>query len=141
MSNSQVNQVILVGHCGFDSGGIRNAVSKAASEVNIDVDLDSANSDNELEGKTGETCLLLINRILDGSFNDNSGINLIKQIKTDHPDTRMMLVSNYADAQADAEVAGALPGFGKSDLHEPETLTRIGEAIAGSPWGSDKFND
>jgi hypothetical protein len=36
-----------------------------------------------------------------------------------------MLVSNYADAQQQAETAGALPGFGKSSLRTPETRERL----------------
>jgi hypothetical protein len=40
-----------------------------------------------------------------------------------------MLVSNYADAQRDAVGRGALPGFGKSALRQPETLSRLAEVL------------
>ncbi len=36
-----------------------------------------------------------------------------------------MLVSNYEDAQQDAVARGALPGFGKAALRQPETRNRL----------------
>jgi hypothetical protein len=41
----------------------------------------------------------------------------------------MMLVSNYADAQADAVKAGALPGFGKRELGSPKVVQLLKEAL------------
>jgi hypothetical protein len=37
----------------------------------------------------------------------------------------VMLVSNYAAAQAEAVAAGAVPGFGKSSLGRPDMLERV----------------
>ena len=36
-----------------------------------------------------------------------------------------MLVSNYADAQSAAVDAGAVRGFGKSQLGEPDTVKNL----------------
>ena len=41
----------------------------------------------------------------------------------------MMLVSNFEDAQAEAEAAGALPGFGKTQMYDPRTRERILGAV------------
>jgi two-component system, chemotaxis family, chemotaxis protein CheY len=60
--------------------------------------------------------LILVNRILDSDH--TSGLQLIKQFKAapPHDKTPMMLVSNLPDAQQQAALLGALPGFGKDML-------------------------
>ena len=60
--------------------------------------------------------LILVNRILDSDH--SSGLQLIKQIKgtPSHNATPIMLVSNLPDAQQQAGLLGALPGFGKDML-------------------------
>ena len=40
-------------------------------------------------------------------------------------------ISNYPEAQAEAVAAGALPGFGKAELHDPRTAELLRSA-AGS---------
>jgi hypothetical protein len=42
---------------------------------------------------------------------------------------KMMLVSNYPDAQAAAEKAGALPGFGKRDIGSPRVKELLRDAL------------
>ncbi len=66
--------------------------------------------------RAGEFDLVLVNRIFDGD--GSKGIELIRAIKADPhlARTPVMLVSNYAEAQAEAKELGALPGFGKGDL-------------------------
>ena len=115
--------IILVGHCGFDSGSLKSLAQSAVpgctvTRVNAMADLESTDAD-----------LLLVNRVLDGRFPTGSGVELIRDLagKADTPP--MMLVSNYEDAQADAESAGALPGFGKSDVANPATAERIAAAV------------
>lgn len=65
--------------------------------------------------------LVLINRKLDSDGSD--GIEILKQIKADPglSSIPVMLVSNYADQQQLAVAAGAVSGFGKAALHQPET--------------------
>ena len=41
-----------------------------------------------------------------------------------------MLVSNYEDAQASAVEAGALPGFGKSELRGERVKRLLAEALS-----------
>jgi hypothetical protein len=85
--------------------------------------------------------LLLINRVLDGEFADDSGVELIRRLAggagggavggaggKDGMRATLMLVSNYADAQAEAVAAGggaAVPGFGKSSAGTAATAAAI----------------
>ena len=59
-----------------------------------------------------------------------SGIDLIQAMADRGNTSPSMLVSNYAEAQQAAEAAGALPGFGKSQVADPETRRRISGLIA-----------
>jgi DNA-binding NarL/FixJ family response regulator len=72
--------------------------------------------------------ILLINRLLEPGFQTDSGIDLISSLKQSHPQARLLLVSNYEDAQADAQKAGALPGFGKRDIGSPKLSQAIQNA-------------
>jgi response regulator RpfG family c-di-GMP phosphodiesterase len=72
-----------------------------------------------------ECHLILVNRVLD--VNGASGVEIIKQLKSS-PDTDripVMLVSNYDDAQLQAEQLGAARGFGKAALGQPAMLARV----------------
>lgn len=124
---SKVNKVLLVGHCGFDSGSLRQAVAGVAGNVPVKM----VNDDGALDAEADADALLLVNRALDGMFAAGDGIELIAA-RAQSPDApKMMLVSNYPDAQAKAEQAGALPGFGKSNLFDATTTARLKEAIEG----------
>lgn len=73
--------------------------------------------------------LVLINRINDAD--GSPGLEFLRSLKAD-PATAavpVMLVSNYADAQADAVAAGAQPGFGKSQLDAAETRLRLAACL------------
>ncbi len=117
-----VPRVLLVGHCGFDSGGLSRAMKRVAkdadvSRVNSDADLDQALASGD--------AVLLVNRALDGRFDARTGVELIAELAGRAPRPRMMLISNYPDAQAAAEQAGALPGVGKSDLKSEQAQARL----------------
>ena len=72
--------------------------------------------------KKGPYDLILVNRIIDADH--TSGLQLIKQLQaTESADKApIMLVSNLPDAQQQATILGALPGFGKDDLTDPALL-------------------
>jgi DNA-binding response OmpR family regulator len=65
--------------------------------------------------------LVLINRIID--VDRSPGLDLIRRIRAeaDFSGVPVMLVSDVAEAQSEAQAAGAEPGFGKSALHAPAT--------------------
>ena len=124
-----ITRIALVGHCGFDSGSL----SRFASDAAPDAEVVRINDQQALDELADAGTLLLVNRVLDGRFDvGGSGIELIKSITSKADAGPTMLVSNYADAQQEAEAAGALPGFGKSQITDAATRQRITDAIAGA---------
>jgi len=73
--------------------------------------------------------LLLLNRQLDWGFDETEGTALISSLRAKYPELKMMLVSNYPEAQAEALAAGALPGFGKRELGTERVTKLLREAI------------
>ncbi|RMH12176.1 MAG: hypothetical protein D6695_07440 [Planctomycetota bacterium] len=72
-----------------------------------------------------DAALALINRVLDGQFGTDSGIELIRSLTRRGVSMKLMLVSNYPEAQAEAVQAGALPGFGKAEVQSEQTRLRL----------------
>ncbi len=120
-------KIALVGHCGPDSFMLRSCVERAVDGAEIHM----LKSDRAVEESAADMDLLLVNRVLDGDFRNASGIDLIRSLRERMGDgaPAMMLVSNYAEAQDEALRVGALPGFGKSELYDEQTLEKIRSAI------------
>ena len=118
-----MKKVALVGHCGPDSSYLRMAVMSADKGLQVLM----ADDMDELEAllKDRHADLLLLNRELSWGFHDMGGVDLIRKLRHLHPDVKMMLVSNYPDAQAAAVAAGGMPGFGKREIGTP----RVGQVI------------
>ncbi|MEM9347483.1 MAG: hypothetical protein AAGB26_12775 [Planctomycetota bacterium] len=122
-----IQRIALVGHCGFDSGSL----SRFAEDVAPGAEVVRVNDQQSLDRVADSMTLLLVNRVLDGRFDaGRSGIDLIEAIAGHDNAGPTMLISNYEDAQAQAESAGALPGFGKSEIGDLATRQRVSEAIA-----------
>ncbi len=118
--------VLLVGHCGFDSGGLERAVRSASPEARVE----SVNNRKALEPKLGAASLLLINRQLDGSFGvptgeHGDGIELVRELSGKDGAPPCIVISNFPEAQQAAEEAGALPGFGKKDVRGDAAVAAI----------------
>ena len=111
------HSVILVGHCGVDGPRLQREISARVP----DTDVIRCNSTADLD-RYCEACadLFLVNREPVGF--DGEGLDLIRRIHDANPALKIMLVSDYPDAQEAAVQAGALPGFGKSEMGS-ETLT------------------
>jgi hypothetical protein len=121
-----MKKVALVGHCGPDSSFLRITVRKAHPEAEVLM----VDDDRELTRALADGVeLLLLNRELSYGFHDTLGVDLIKRLKDQNLNVKMMLVSNYPEAQQEAIAAGALPGFGKRELGFPRILTLIREAL------------
>jgi hypothetical protein len=119
--------VLLVGHCGPDSSYLRMVIKKAVGDVSIlsaddSQELTRALADNDI-------ALVLFNRELGYGFEPSTGAEMIGRLRMGSPNLKMMLVSNYPDAQQAAEMAGALPGFGKRDLGSPRVTQLLRDAI------------
>jgi two-component system, chemotaxis family, chemotaxis protein CheY len=126
LESSNSPTVMLVGHCGPDSYSLRNAVGRAIAGVTII----SADDGETLEANLARADLLLVNRVLLGYFESESGMDLIARLARTPGAPRTMLISNFPEAQAAAEAAGALPGFGKKDIYAEETTRRLRAAVS-----------
>jgi len=119
-------KVALVGHCGPDSSYLRMTVGRSAEDVQVV----SADDDSDLhQVLAGGVDLLLFNRELSYGFSESEGVKLIERLRKSNPHLKMMLVSNYPEAQAAAVAAGALPGFGKRELSTPRVKEVLREAL------------
>jgi DNA-binding NarL/FixJ family response regulator len=119
--------VVLIGHCGADSSYLRIAVGSADPSAQVVM----ADDEATLQRHLGEGAdLLLLNRVLDYGFAEEEGVALIRRLRQKHPELKMMLVSNYDDAQQAAIAVGALPGFGKRELGTPKAAQLLREALA-----------
>jgi CheY-like chemotaxis protein len=119
-------RVLDVGNCQPDHASIKRLVSRWGAEV-----LQAHGAQDALAAlRAGGIDLVFVNRKLDQDYSD--GIEVIRQIKADPQlaDTPVMLVTNYAEHQDQAESLGALRGFGKLEFERPETLQRL-EALLG----------
>ena len=127
MSDGSVT-VALVGHCGADASSLKLLVSrvdKRATAMRV-------NDEASLRHAVNAADVMLVNRALDGSLGTSSGVELIRMLGAARGDGRrpaLLLVSNYADVQEEAEAAGAMPGFGKSDLRGSEAASRLEAAL------------
>jgi hypothetical protein len=115
-------KVVLVGHCGPDSSFLRMTVSAVDRGIAVSMADDSHELKAALDGGAD---LVLLNRELGWGFDQPLGVDVIKLLGRAYPQTKFMLVSNYADAQAAAIAAGAVPGFGKREIGQP----RVGQLI------------
>jgi len=73
--------------------------------------------------------LLLLNREMPYGFDAGLGVDMIPTLRQKYPHVKVMLVSNYAEAQAAAIAAGALPGFGKREIGSPRVAQLLREAL------------
>jgi DNA-binding NarL/FixJ family response regulator len=119
-------KVGLVGHCGADVSFLRMAVSSADRSIKVEL-ADDADELNQL--LDGGVDLVLFNRELGYGFEHDLGVDVIRALRSSHPQVKMMLVSNFADAQAAAVAAGALPGFGKREIGSKRVAQIIREAL------------
>ena len=118
--------VALVGHCGPDSGYLRMTLSSIARDVKIV----AADDDDSLKHVlSAGVDVLLVNRVLDFGFDEHEGIAVIRKLHKHYPNVKMILVSNYPEAQAAAVAAGGLPGFGKRDLGSPRVKEMLRELL------------
>lgn len=115
-------RILSVGNCSYDHGQLEQLLADQ------DVELAAVDSADEALAAAGHCQLVLINRVFDRT--GESGLELIPRLREQHPDVPVMLISNYPDAQQAAEQAGALPGFGKSQLGDSSLATRLGELVA-----------
>ena len=123
-----INKIVLVGHCSFDSASLQHAAARVPGITQVE----RVNDDESLAKVADGSALLLVNRVLDGRFSVDHGVELIQSLRAAGNTTRAMLISNYAESQEAAEAVGALPGFGKSQTHDPATASKLAAAVSDS---------
>lgn len=128
MSRTRQMVVGLVGHCGADASYLRIAVTASAPGSRVVVFHDEADLYTSLGA--AELDLVLLNRRVDYGFEVTDGVELVRQIKARRPQQRVIMVSNFAETQAAAEAAGALPGFGKREIGSARVKERLAAALA-----------
>jgi two-component system chemotaxis response regulator CheY len=115
-------RVLSVGQCAADHGSISHTL-----QAQFGASVESAqHADDALERLRDESFdLVLVNRIFDRD--GDSGLDFIRRLKGDEALRRIpvMLVSNYHDAQTQAQAVGAVPGFGKAALGKPLLRERL----------------
>jgi len=118
-------QVLNVGQCSLDD----NSIGKMLN-ANFDVHIANVSSHDETMklAQEGKFDLILINRIYDAD--QSAGQNTIEALCAMESSCPVMLVSNYEDAQQSAINAGAVKGFGKSQLGAAETIELLKKHLA-----------
>jgi hypothetical protein len=127
---------VLVGHCGFDSGSLTRALRDARADVHVA----SADSLETVEAAADRGALLLINRVPAGRFDGKDGPALVEHLMQRADEAakpRVMLISDYEDAQEAAVRAGALPGVGKSELGTADAQNKLRTGLASPVESSD----
>lgn len=121
-------RVVDVGNCGPDHAAIRQLI-----ESRFDARVEAArDGDEALRAlRSAPADLVLVNRHLD--CDGSAGLDVIRLIKSDAAlaATPVMLVTNFAEYQDEAEAHGAVRGFGKRALNRPETLEQLRPWLSG----------
>jgi DNA-binding NarL/FixJ family response regulator len=119
--------VVLIGQCGIDGPRMEQMLGSMDDTLSVL----SCNDQSELDEALSSGCdLMLINRELVGDFESDQGVDMIKSIRAKKPDLKVMLVSDYPDAQKEAVEAGAVKGFGKSDLGSDKVEKLLRQCLA-----------
>ncbi len=120
-----MKEVLVVGHCDLDNPQITSLLEDNFSAKVTRVKL-LKKTKKYLEKHNYN--LIIINRI--GAFDQESGMELIKEIKKDaHFKTPLMMVTNYKDQMDLAVKDGAVPGYGKDKLYDKETIKLLGKYL------------
>ena len=118
--------VLDVGNCSPDHNSIKRML---LSRFDVEVLQADQWADTEQILASTTIDLVLINRKLDIDYSD--GIQILKSLKLREStrDIPVMLITNYPEHQQAAIAAGGVYGFGKLELHAPETLERLGQFL------------
>ncbi len=122
-----MTKIALVGHCGIDGPRIQAQINSILNGATVT----TANDPESLQRVCDEGVnLLLFNRELGAGFDGEEGVEVMRELHESHPDIKMMLISDYPDAQAQAEKLGAVAGFGKADLGTPKVEKALKNALS-----------
>ena len=121
-----MKKVLIVGHCNLDHPRITSLVEENFSAEATRVKL-LCETKKFLESENYD--LAIINRI--GAFDQESGIELIKELKSEvNLKTPLMLVTNYDDQMKLSIKCGGVQGFGKDNLFGNETIELLRQYLS-----------
>ncbi len=113
-----MKNVLIVGHCDLDNPQITSLIKENFSA--------KVTREKLLKKTIGclekqDYDLVIINRI--GAFDQEGGLELIKEIKKDGRfETPLMMITNFKEQMDEAIKCGAVPGYGKDKLYDEETI-------------------
>ena len=120
-----MKNVLIVGHCDLDNPQITSLIEKNFSAKVTRVKL-LKKTIGYLEKQ--EYDLVIINRV--GAFDQEGGLELIKEIKKDGRfNTPLMMVTNFNDQMDEAIKCGAVAGYGKDKLYDEETVELLSKYL------------
>lgn len=99
-------KVVLVGHCGADSSYLKLSVRQADPEAETVI---AHNAEELKQHLDAGADLVLFNRQLDYGFSSYEGVDVIREFRKSHPNAKLMMITNYPEAQAAAVAAGRSP--------------------------------
>ena len=121
-----MKRILDIGQCDYDHRNISRFL-----ESHWDVDINRAHgwADAERLLTANRYDLILVNRLMNQDHAE--GQEIIESLKAheQYKSMPVMMLSNYADAQERAVQAGAVPGFGKNALTQPQTKDLIASAL------------
>lgn len=124
---SESRRVLDVGQCGHDHGLITRLLAGFGASVDRVKSLEEA----KRALREARYDLVLVNRQLDAD--GSPGVDVVRAIKTDSDPALsavpVMLISNFPEAQDEAVAAGAALGFGKAELNDPQTQSRLAAVL------------
>lgn len=123
MTEDRPPKILSVGQCGFDGPAIKRQLRDGLNASVVDAD---GHDDALAVLGTQDFDLVLVNRIFDGT--GEPGLDLIREV-AGRGGPPVMMVSNYDDAQAAAEQAGGVRGFGKKQLGSPAVVEAVRSAL------------
>lgn len=124
---TQPKRVLSVGNCAFDHGSL-SALLEREFQVIV---AQAHQADAAWDTLTAEAYdLVLVNRVFD--YDGDLGLRFIERVVTDQQlrSVPVMLISNYENSQHEAVKLGAVPGFGKSQLHASATRELLAKYLA-----------
>lgn len=109
-------RVLDIGNCSPDHASITHMIE---SSFGAQVDKADGFDDALPQIQQNDYDLVLVNRLLDRD--GSSGLEVLKQVheQTGGP---VMLITNFPEHQETAVAAGAVPGFGKNSIGQPDTI-------------------
>ena len=113
-------RILDIGQCGFDGPRMAVLWHEAIGAV---VDRCASGADALSCAAKDQYDIILVNRVLDADR--SSGLEVIRSLIHAGISTPIMLVSDLPEAQDAAVALGAVRGFGKASLGDPETIDLV----------------